>query len=162
MGNPNCRYRQFLKENSFVPFHQPERCAYFAYCLINIAKMSYKEAYFEVQIGLMNGQTNDVILPFGDLFTLEREEKRVCRPLNAFVERGSFKSSPRKLMVNFLILLNAMFGERDAFSAEITGFGLLEFLFLRMVIRNYSLDFRISQILSNSHMNENIIQQPAL
>ena len=78
--------------------------AYFAYCLINIAKMSYKEAYFEVQIGLMNGQTNDVILPFGDLFTLEREEKRVCRPVNAFVERGSFKSSPRKLMVNFLNL----------------------------------------------------------
>ena len=47
-----------------------------------------------------------------------REEKRVCRPLNAFVARGSFKSSPRKLMVNFLILLNAMFGERDAFSAD--------------------------------------------
>ena len=49
--------------------------AYFAYCLINIAKMSYKEAYFEVQIGLMNGQTNDVILPFRDLFTLERRKK---------------------------------------------------------------------------------------
>ena len=92
--------------------------------------MSYKEAYFEVQIGLMNGGTNDVILPFGDLFTLEREEKRVSRPVNAFVERGSFKSSPRKLMVNFLILLNAMFGERVAFSADNRFRSALRFTFL--------------------------------
>ena len=59
-----------------------------------------------------------------------REEKRVCRPVNAFVERGSFKSSPRKLMVNFLILLNAMFGERDAFSADNRFRSALRFIFL--------------------------------
>ena len=89
--------------------------------------MSYKEAYFEVQIGLMNGQTMSFYL--SEIYLHWREEKRVCRPVNAFVERGSFKSSPRKLMVNFLILLNAMFGERDAFSADNRFRSALRFIF---------------------------------
>ena len=67
-------------------------------------------------------------------FTFQRfiytGEKKKVRHVNAFVERGSFKSSPRKLMVNFLILLNAMFGERDAFSADNRFRSALRFTFL--------------------------------
>ena len=64
------------------------------------------------------------------IYTGEKKKESAADLWMPFVERGNFKSSPRKLMVNFLILLNAMFGERDAFSADNRFRSALRFIFL--------------------------------